>query len=172
VLEQLQRGDLPLYLRRPSHQHHNNRTWMSKRKSIAIDQNESRWTRTCSSIFIARMRWRSRILMAKARPVSACRASLTLPKWPSPSVRPISYFPIRIPPPPAVAPPRWRSPAAVSTNARLSAGGRASQGSKTLSRARGELEALRRPGLGKWNRRDVELAGGQARGGPEADRPV
>ena len=34
--------------------------------------------------------------MAKARPESACRASLTLPKFPSPSVRPISYFPIRI----------------------------------------------------------------------------
>ena len=39
VLEQLQRGDLPLYLHRPS-QHQNNRPLMSKRKSIAIDQNQ------------------------------------------------------------------------------------------------------------------------------------
>ncbi|XP_044978979.1 uncharacterized protein LOC123446442 [Hordeum vulgare subsp. vulgare] len=61
----------------------------ARRKNPRIDPwIGQKGARTCSSVFMARMRWRSRILMAKGRPVLACRASLTLPKCPSPSVRP------------------------------------------------------------------------------------
>lgn len=38
------------------------------------------------------MRLRSRILMAKERPLSTCLAYFTFPKLPSPSVRPITYL--------------------------------------------------------------------------------
>uniref|UniRef100_A0A0A9CEQ0 Uncharacterized protein n=1 Tax=Arundo donax TaxID=35708 RepID=A0A0A9CEQ0_ARUDO len=86
----------------------------------------------CSSIFMARMRCRSRILMAKARPVSACRASLTLPKWPSPSVRPISYFPMRIAPAPAVA--ALGSGGALSPGTNGGAGSRCVEGSTARAR--------------------------------------
>ncbi|KAE8800438.1 hypothetical protein D1007_23927 [Hordeum vulgare] len=53
-------------------------------------------------------------LDGKGRPVSACRASLTLPKCPSPSVRPISYLPIRIAPSAAAMPAWVRRPTGTS----------------------------------------------------------
>jgi hypothetical protein len=48
---------------------------------------------TWSSMCWERILFRSRILMAKWPPVARWRAYLTLPKLPSPRVRPISYLP-------------------------------------------------------------------------------
>lgn len=90
VLEQLERPNLPPYLNIP------NQTKTTQMMS-ASDSGEARMglegANTWSSKRRERILLRSRILMAKWAPVARWRAYLTLPKLPSPSVRPISYLP-------------------------------------------------------------------------------
>jgi hypothetical protein len=86
VLEQLERPDLPPNLQTP------NRRAVSNRLTTVPGKME-REIITWSSMCWERILFRSRILMAKWPPVARWRAYLTLPKLPSPRVRPISYLP-------------------------------------------------------------------------------
>jgi hypothetical protein len=102
VLEQLERPDLPPDLQTAPAQ-----SEMDEEAAVSMlggpDWNLKRLARggetTCvacptwSSMRRERILLRSRILMAKWPPVAMWRAYFTLPKLPSPRVRPISYLP-------------------------------------------------------------------------------
>jgi len=96
VLEQLERPDLPSNLPTPG----------SHRMKLSVDDDgrpadwieirngqSKTYMGTWSSMRRERILLRSRILMAKWPPVPMWRAYFTLPKLPSPRVRPISYLP-------------------------------------------------------------------------------
>lgn len=108
MLQQFQRSDLPLDLqesqRTPNSYFSSSIPECPRRRRVEKERKKRKrklvprkGLPTWSSTLRDWMRFRSRIFTATACPVSTWRAYFTFPKFPSPRVLPISYFPSCIP---------------------------------------------------------------------------